>query len=313
MKILVTGGAGFIGHNVVAKLEQLGHQCIVIDNKTNYGIIPAKKMFDLHKERKQYYKSPTYKIDLSRGSNKLEEIVSLFKPEIIIHLAGYPRQTFVSQNPRLASDVMIGGTIDLLTCAKRYNVKRFVFISSSMVYGNFTEDIDENGPTNPVGSYGILKLAGERLVKDFCKDIQYNIIRPSAVYGTRDINERVVNKFFLSALQDMPLLVRGKTEKLDFTFVDDVVDGIILASLNEIHFNKIYNITRSRSRTLLEAAELVVKIVGRGKIEITDKDSVYPSRSRLKIDKAKELGYTPKVDIEDGFKVCYEWIKNTVC
>ena len=314
MKIMVTGGAGFIGHNVVNKLEKIGHECLVLDNFTDYGIIPPKELDSLHGERKKYYKAPIHYVDI-RNFIDVEWAIIEFQPEIIIHLAGFPRQKFINLCPKLAADTMIGGLVGLLECAKKYGVRRFVYVSSSMVYGDFMEPVREFSPTNPVGQYGIFKLAGEMLTRDYAyrTAMEYIIIRPSSVYGPRDIKDRVINKFFIAAMKGKPLQVEGINETLDMTYIDDAVMGIVEASLNLKHFNTVYNITRSVSHTLKEAAELIIQIVGNGAIEIKAKDKDMPSRGRLSIDKAQwELGYTPKIDIEEGFQKCYEWIKNTV-
>ena len=303
MKILVTGGAGFIGHNVVNKLESLGHECYIIDSLDTYGIIPEEELNTLLAEREKYCKAFLAPITLGTDSIDID-----FEPEIIIHLAGPPGQQFVNADPQLATNTMIGGTMSLL---KKYKVSRFVYVSSSMIYGNFTTDVDEFSSTNPINQYGIFKLTSELLVKN--SGLQYNIVRPSAVYGERSIREKVINKFFLAAINDQPLEVKGANERLDFTYVDDVVDGIILAALHPQGYNQTYNITRSASRTLLEAAEVVVKIVGGGDIKVVDRDVNVPKRGTLIIDRAvRELGYSPKTNIEEGFQKCYEWIKNTV-
>lgn len=313
MKILVTGGAGFIGHNLVNKLESLGHECLIFDNLTDYGLLSNEECTSLFRERFQHFKSPICPVHL--GKDDVDKFVKDFQPEIIIHLAGYPGQQFIDVNPQAASDTMIGGTVSMLEAAKKYKVSRFVYVSSSMIYGNFTRDIDEASTGNPVNQYGIFKLAGEWLVKNYSKKtgLQYNIVRPSAVYGERSIKDKVINKFFLAAINDQPLEVKGADERLDFTYVDDVSNGLILAALHPRSFNRTYNITRSASRTLLEAAEVVVKIVGRGEIKVVDRDTNTPRRGTLKIRRAmNDLGFFPKTDIEEGFQKCYEWIRNTV-
>jgi UDP-glucose 4-epimerase len=312
MNILVTGGAGFIGHNVVARLEQLGHECSILDNQTDYGVVPAEEITALHAERKELYQAPLHRIDLESNSGNVDWMVKRYQPDVIIHMASFPRQKVVSANPRWGADVMMGGTMSLLEAAKAHGTKRFVYISSSMVYGDFTKDIGEDDPCNPIGQYGIMKLAGEWLVKDYARRgcFDYTIIRPSAVYGPRDIEDRVVSKFLTAAMRGHKLKVKGVNEMLDFTYVDDAVAGIVAAALDTKAANRTYNITRSASHTLLEAAQLAIETVGQGEIEIQDKDAEYPSRASLKIDRARdELGFIPQVDIQEGFRRYYEWLK----
>lgn len=312
MNILVTGGAGFIGHNVVARLEQLGHSCSILDNQTNYGVVTPGEMKALHEERKDYYRAPLHRIDLEGAGENVDWMVKRYQPEVIIHMASFPRQKVVSANPRWGADVMMSGTMSLLEAARAHGTKRFVYISSSMVYGDFTQDIGEDDPCNPIGQYGIMKLAGEWLVKDYARRgcFTHTIIRPSAVYGPRDIEDRVVSKFLGAAMRGEKLKVKGVGEMLDFTYVDDAVAGIVAAAIDPKANNRTYNITRSASHTLLEAAQLAIETVGRGEIEIQSKDAEYPSRASLKIDRARnELGFIPQVDITEGFQRYYDWMK----
>jgi UDP-glucose 4-epimerase len=314
VKVLVTGGLGLIGHNVVNKLESLGHTVTIVDNKTNYGIIPADELNYLMRERiKKIKTSSVFNVNIA-DYYVMDELISDNKPEIIIHLASFPRQKVVNANPRLGSVTMSEGLINLLELAKKYQVKRFVYISSSMVYGDFTDDVTEDAICKPQGQYGIMKLAGEWLVKDYTRscNLEHTIIRPSAVYGPLDVEDRVISKFILSALRGQTLKVNGANETLDFTYVDDAAEGIVAATLSENAINKTYNITKSHSRTLKYAAELAVEIAGKGSIEVRDKDSDFPSRGSLNIAAAKrDFGFDPKIDVEEGFNIYYNWIINS--
>jgi len=314
MKILVTGGLGLIGHNVVNKLESLGHEIVIVDNKTTYGLIPPDELSYLMLERiKKIKTTDIFSADIT-DYYALDEIINDDKPEVIIHLASFPRQKVVNVNPRAGSKTMSEGLINLLELAKKHKVKRFVYISSSMVYGDFVDDVREDAICKPQGQYGIMKLAGEWLVKDYTRssEIEHTIIRPSAVYGPLDVEDRVISKFILTALRNQTLKVNGANETLDFTYVDDAANGIVAATLSENAINKTYNITKSHSRTLKYAAELAVNIAGKGSIEIRDKDADFPSRGSLNIDAAKrDFGFNPKVDVEEGFKIYYDWIVNS--
>lgn len=314
MKVLVTGGLGLIGHNVVNKLESLGHTVTIVDNKTNYGIIPADELNYLMRERiKKIKTSSVFNLNIA-DYYVMDELISDNKPEVIIHLASFPRQKVVNANPRAGIITMSEGLINLLELAKKHQVRRFVYISSSMVYGDFTNDVCEDAICKPQGQYGIMKLAGEWLVKDYTRscELEHTIIRPSAVYGPLDIEDRVISKFILTALRGQTLKVNGANETLDFTYVNDAADGIVAASLSDNAKNKSYNITKSHSRTLKYAAELAVSIVGKGSIEVRDKDSDFPSRGSLNINAAgRDFGFDPKVDVEEGFKIYYDWIVNS--
>jgi nucleoside-diphosphate-sugar epimerase len=116
----------------------------------------------------------------------------------------------------------------------------------------------------------------------------------------------------LTAMRGGILKVNGAGETLDFTYVDDAANGIVAATLSNNTNNKTYNITKSHSRTLLDAANLAVKIAGKGTIEVRDKDADFPSRGALNIDAARrDFGYDPKVDVEEGFQKYYDWLNNS--
>ena len=311
MKVLVTGGAGFIGHNVVRLLEQQGHECIVIDTCSDYGFIPKEELTYLVDNRLKRINTQIRKIDIREGVF-VDTIFKTYQPDVVIHMASFPRQKVVEQNPVLASDVMSSGLINLLEASKKHSIKKFVYISSSMVYGNFETDVDETAQCNPIGQYGIMKFMGEKLVEDYSRRecFDHVVIRPSAVYGEWDVEDRVVSKFMTKAMRGETLKVNGPDEVLDFTYVEDTAQGIVLAATKEAANGNIYNITRSEQRqwNLKDAAELAIKIAGQGSLEVAPRDLSFPKRGRLDISRAvRELGYTPQVDVEQGFQRYYDW------
>lgn len=320
MNILVTGGLGLIGHNVVTRLQDLGHQVSIVDNKTNYGIIPQDEINYLISEREKKVVNEKFFDTLSFIYNKdiahvgeMDRVFHVEEPEIVIHMASFPRQKVVNANPALGSRTMSEGLLNLLEASNKYEVRKFIYLSSSMVYGNFTDDVKEDAVCKPIGQYGIMKLAGEWLVRDYSRktNLVHTIIRPSAVYGPLDVEDRVISKFLLTAMRGEVIKVNGASETLDFTYVDDAADGIVAASLSDNTDNNTYNITKSHSRSLLGAANLAVSLVGKGTIEVRDKDIDFPSRGSLNIDAARrDFGYDPKVDVEEGFQKYYDWLIN---
>ena len=313
-KFLVTGGLGLIGHNVVQRLQKRGDDVVIVDNRTTYGIIPQTELDYLIAERwKKIDPTDVYYTDIS-DAKKFDRIVKMHKPEVIIHMASFPRQKVVNANPAWGAKVMMEGLMNVCESAKKHGVERVVYISSSMVYGDFEDQVAEDAECNPIGQYGIMKLAGEDIVKDYHRRgaFDYAIIRPSAVYGPLDVEDRVVAKFMLAAMRGDVLKVNGAGETLDFTYVDDAADGIVAAATRVMAANRTYNITKSHSVSLLEAAEMIVKIVGKGTIEVRDKDADFPSRGALSIDRAKViLGFDPKVDVEEGFQNYYNWLSQS--
>jgi nucleoside-diphosphate-sugar epimerase len=311
MKYIVTGGAGFIGHNVIRQLEEQGHECYIIDNVTDYGFIPKDELTYLYRSRRDRVRANTHHIDL-RDTKSVESFFTnfAFKCDAVIHLASFPRQKVVSANPVWGAEVMGTGLVHLLETTKRHHIPKFVYISSSMVYGDFENDVTEDAVCNPQGQYGIMKLMGEQLVKDYTRRgcFDHVIIRPSAVYGEYDVEDRVVSKFMLNAMRGQVLKVNGANETLDFTYVEDAARGIVQATLSDAAVNGTYNITKSHSLSLLQAASLAIKIAGQGDIECKDKDADFPSRGALCINRARQdFNFNPVVDVEEGFQKYYEW------
>jgi len=205
----------------------------------------------------------------------------------------------------------------LLEQSVKHNVKKFVYVSSSMVYGNFnrhamSDGINENNDCKPMGQYGIMKLTGEWLVQDYSRQhkLDYTIVRPSAVYGPYDVEDRVISKFLTQAMQGKELTVNGIDDALDFTYVDDAAMGIALSAISEDTKNTTYNIARGKSHTLMTAATLIVDMVGKGSVTIKNRDTSFPIRGQLNINRAKlDFGYYPTVDLVDGLKEYYNWLQ----
>ena len=313
MKFIVTGGSGFIGHNVVERLESQGHECYVIDCMTNYGFVPVAEMEYLIAERKQRCQANIHDVDIRDYLAVAVNFERAGTVDAVIHLASFPRQKVVGQEPIWAAEVMTPALVNLLELTHRHHIPKFVYISSSMVYGDFDNDITEDAVCRPQGLYGIMKYQGEKLVEDYSRRNCFNhvIIRPSAVYGPRDVEDRVVSKFMLGALRGEVLKINGAAEVLDFTYVEDTAQGIVLAATQSAADGKIFNITRSDQRlyTLKDAAEMAIAIAGTGTVEIRGKDADFPSRGRLSIDRAADLlGYTPSVSVPAGFQLYHKWL-----
>ena len=314
MKILVTGGVGLIGHNVVIKLKELGHEVAIIDTLTNYGIIPEEEIKYLTEKRFEKMEmdiDSIYQIDIVDPA--IDDIFDYEQPDIVIHMASFPRQKVVNANPQIGARTMCEGLLNLLEASVKHDVRKFVYISSSMVYGEFTKTANEEYDCKPEGQYGIMKYEGEKLVKDYERKglLKSIIFRPSAVYGPLDVEDRVISKFLLTAMRGGTLNVNGKEETLDFTYVDDAADGIVQGALTEQAYGWTFNITKSHAHTLYEAANWAVELAGKGTINVREKDADFPSRSALDITKAQAIfGFDPKVDVKEGFKLYYDWLSN---
>jgi len=313
MKFLVTGGAGFIGHNVVQQLESQGHECVIFDCITDYKFVPLMELKYLFRERNKSIHGHVHRVDITNHANT-DLFFSKYAADadVVIHLASFPRQKVVNHDPVRGADVMCTALIGLMELTAKYRIPKFVYISSSMVYGDFQNDVTEDATCDPQGQYGIMKYMGEKLVQDYARRgcFQHVIVRPSAVYGPMDVEDRVISKFMLSALRGHDLHVKGANEVLDFTYVTDTAQGIALSATVTEAVGNIFNITRSDSTlcTLQQVAEKIVKLTNRGQVIIQERDQSFPSRGRLSIQKARTLlGYNPTTDIDQGLSDYHDW------
>jgi UDP-glucose 4-epimerase len=189
-----------------------------------------------------------------------------------------------------------------------------------MIYGDFFRDDNgeiipakEDQTCNPLGLYGAMKLAGEYVTKAYHKrfNIPYTIIRPSAVYGPTDCNRRVTEIFIHNALRGKDLILdNGGLHKLDFSYVEDVANGFILASNSNNGINNTFNITRGEGRSIKELAEITASIIPHTKLIVKKTDVFRPNRGALDISKAKKLlGYNPKYSLNEGMKKYIDFVR----
>ena len=314
-RFFVTGGMGFIGSHIVRNLLEKGCEITVFDSFIQY-VEPSG--YDRFANPYNRLKDVFDKIKIVRGnltdSNTLRRALYECQPDYIIHLAAMPLANLANIAPEEAKDSIISGTTNLLCLLQELSsLKKFVYVSSSMVYGDFEMiPVKEEAIKEPKSVYGALKLCAEIIVKTYSNlyGVDYAIVRPTAVYGPYDGNKRVIRIFLENALRGEPIQVKGKDVALDFTYVKDTAEGIILAALNKKSLGEVFNISRGEEKTLLEAAEIVASLIPGAKVECDEKDSSYPARGTMSISKAKRiLGYSPKYSLEKGIKEYCEFLK----
>ena len=311
MKILVVGGNGFIGSKIVEMLSNEKHDVRVMDNSETYGVIAKPDLQKLYSYRQRNWKKiHTFDGDVTNRDDVLRAFHS--STDIVIHLASYPRAKIVNANPMLGVRNIVEGTVNLLWHCDKFKVKKFVFISSSMIYGHYADGTAEDGDSKPNNLYGESKLVAERFTKHYHTHygVEYNIVRPSGVYGPGDMDDRVLSKFFAKAMANEKIEVHDGSNKVDFTFLDDTAKGIIKVALG-IENNMSFNITAGHAITLRDAAERIIKLTGsKSKIVDIGMNKLYPRRGTLDITRAKNmLGYNPEVDFDEGLKRYYEWLR----
>jgi nucleoside-diphosphate-sugar epimerase len=313
MKILVTGGKGFIGSKIVEMLS-VDHKITVVDNNDTYNIMSNTQLKNLYKWRMRNWNMKNVQII---DGDVLDRLVCLkafsHNPDIVIHLATYPRAKIVDNDPILGIPKVINTTTNLLWHSEKWNIRKFVYVSSSMVYGDFVDGMKEDGKTKPKNIYGEAKLTGERLVKLFAKrdGLNYNIIRPSGVYGPGDMPDRVVSKFFEKAMNNQAITLHNGENKVDFTYRRDAARGIILAALSPVA-NVSFNMTAGKATSLRTLAEKIIALTGSDSdIEDIGNHVLYPMRGTLDIGRAKDLlGYQPEYNLDEGLASYYDWLKN---
>jgi len=313
MKYLITGGLGFIGSKIIEQLSNDGHSVTCVDNKDTYGIISSVELNKLVAWRTRNWDNK--KVSIIPG-DLLDRDVCLkaFKtrPDIVIHLATYPRAKIVDEDPIQGIPKVIGTTTNLLWHASKFGTKKFVYISSSMVYGDFVDGTKEDSNTKPQNIYGEAKLTGERLTKLFAKrdGLNYIIVRPSGVYGPGDLPDRVVSKFFTKAMNNETITLHNGENKVDFTYRDDAVSGITKAASSEVA-NTSFNITAGNATSLRTLAETIIDITGStSEVEDTGMHKLYPMRGTLDIGRAKDLlEYSPTHGLREGLEKYYDWIR----
>lgn len=309
-KVMITGGAGFIGSYVSRQLLSQGHEVIVYDAFVHY-ISPMKSILKDYIELR--FSGIEDQIDFRRGDTRdkahLRRVILDTKPDYILHLAALPIADLSNRHSEEALTSILEGAVNVLEVLRDVDfVKRFVYISSSMIYGDFEEiPAPEDHPKRPKDIYGGTKYAGEVLTETYSRryGIPYSIIRPSAVYGPYDVNRRVSQIFVENALLGKPIkLFGGGYQALDFTFVEDTAEGIIKVMFNESGNGEAFNITYGRGYTLREFAEILQGHFPALEIQIVEEEDVFrPKRGALSIQKAKKLvGYEPKVSLEDGLQ-----------
>ena len=315
-KIFLIGGAGFIGAQMTKELLAAGDEVVIYDAFLNFL---SSFNTNYPKYLLERFKDTKDKVTFIRGDMRhrghLVRTLREYQPEIIVLLAAVPIATESNKNAEEAKTINLDGPINVLEVIRDCPfVKRFVYASSSMVYGDFNYfPCDEEHPTSPIDVYGGTKLAAEILIKAYGKryGIEWSIVRPSAVYGPTDSNRRVSQIFVENALKGKKLVLHGGGEsKLDFTYIEDIAHGFILAAKSPKAAYQIFNITAGEGRSLKEYVDILSKYVPDIQVTVEPADEKRPERGSLSIAKARRLlGYEPKYNLEKGLPLYVEFVK----
>ncbi len=304
MKILVTGGKGFIGSSLVHKLLlQQKHTIGVLDNKSNFINNPKYYRRNL-KHRSKYFKSNAdkeYEVDI-RDRREVKKALDDFRPDIVVHLAGIPMARPPENHAPDMVDINFQGTINVFDVFEQSSYgKRFVYTSSSMAYGHFRQSPQkEDVMLFPINAYGAAKAAGEYFVSLSKKD--WVIVRPTSVYGFTDCANRVTQLLIDAAVSGKKAWV-VKGESLDFSYIEDVVDGFLKCIFSMNALSETFNISRGESRLAADFANELKKYFPKFKFDVREPTSQQVFRGALDISKARTLlQYEPRYSMEQGIR-----------
>jgi nucleoside-diphosphate-sugar epimerase len=323
--VALMGGAGFIGHNLALKLRELGAEPHVVDSLqvNNLGSFSsslhpgpnAELYIGLINQRLDLLrraKIPLHVIDV-RDYHVVSYCLTTVKPDVVVHLAAVAHANRSNKDPFSTFDHSMR-TLENVLDTIRDRKPHLIYFSSSMVYGNFEgAAVTEDRHCSPLGIYGALKYGAEKLVVAYNQvfGLPYTIIRPSALYGERCVSRRVGQAFIENALVGKPLTVNGDgSDALDFTYIGDLVQGVVRSIIRPEARNQIFNMTYGRARPISMMAEMVREHFPGTSLISNPRDSLMPERGTLSIEKAQRLlGYEPQFPLEQGFVRYIQWYK----
>ena len=315
----ITGGAGFIGSSLSERLLKQGDKVVTIDNFCDFYDPKIKE-----NNVKELINNPKFKLyhaDI-RDKEAVEKIFSENEIDVVMHLAAMAGVRPSIENPVLYQEVNCMGTQNILEEMKAHNVKNLVMASSSSVYGNckevpFREDMIVDFAISP---YAATKKANEVMTHVYHKLFNMNVImlRFFTVYGPKQRPDLAINKFTRLMLNDeeIPMFGNGSTSR-DYTYIDDIVDGIIKSCeyvMNNTNVYEILNLGNSSPVSLKEMINTIAKTIGvEPKIKQLPMQPGDVDRTFADVSKAKNLiGYEPKTSFEDGINKFVEWYKENI-
>jgi UDP-glucose 4-epimerase len=305
-KVLVTGGAGFIGSTLSEALLRLGAEVTVLDNFDD---------FYSGKEQNVEGLLPNEKFKLIRGSILDQDLLlSATKGvDVVVHLAGQAGIRYCNERPSKANEVNATGTMNVLVAARKQQVKKVVYASSSSVYGDPVKiPIREDHPTDPSSPYGASKLAGEKYCTSFVKAYGMDVtcLRFFSVYGPRGRPDQILYSFAQKLARGEPPVIYGDgSYSRDFTYVSDVVSAILMTVLHDESRGQVLNIGYGKDFKVIDVAKRMIEHFDVS-IQPVYKEAYGGDFSRTLCDNSRArqiLKWTPKVKFEDGLTLFLDW------
>ena len=328
-RVMLVGGAGFIGHNLALELRELGVEVMVLDNLMVNSLVANQ--FESGKDalqRQLYLNFLLDRLDLMRRAGvvlrnadarnfmDIAQIFTDFQPTKVVHLAAIASAVDARRNPGLCFDLQLITLRNVLELCRQKpkDINQVMFMSSSTVYGDFeTPTVDESVRPQPRGIYANAKYMGERLVRTYADQhgVGITIVRPSALYGERCVSQRVSQLFIENALAGRSLRLEGGGDgRLDFTYIKDLVRGMTraLALHDGPGSTETFNLTFGNARTIAELAGVVKDIVPKAILEEHPRAVDKPIRGTLSTQRAEEvLGFKAEWNLETGYRQYCQW------
>ena len=324
-KVALIGGGGFIGHNLALYLKDQGAEVTIIDSfqvnnfvsliANSDNLANPKLLLTILNDRLKLLMDSNIKIEAVdvRDYQNISVAIEKVQPNVIVHLAAISHSNRSNKDPFSTYDHSLRTLENSLDCYRK-KLEHFIFFSSSMVYGNFKSDVvDESTECNPIGIYGSLKFAAEKIITSYNQvfGLPYTIIRPSALYGERCISRRVGQIFIENALLNKEITINGDgNDKLDFTYIQDLVEGVAKIIDNPKSHNNIFNMTFGSSRSVNELLEILRLSFPKINVTYKEREKLMPVRGTLSMQKANELlDFRPAWNIEKGYQKYIDWYK----
>ena len=312
-KILITGGLGFIGHNISVALKRMGENVTIIDN-FSHNINQSWHKTIMNQSKDIIEKAGISIISADTTDElQIEKTILKIRPDKIIHTAAIPDARLSNLDPSAGFNQNLLATKIMLEIIRRNDLKinQFTYFSSSMIYGDFSgESVDEDSKKDPKGIYGAAKLSSELLIKAYhnLTSLPYTIIRPSALYGPRCINNRVTQVFIEKAIKGEPITIQGDgSQKLDFTYIDDFVSGIVISQTNPDAVNGTFNLTTGCAQPIGKLFAILKRYFCDLEVNYEEWDKIVPVRGTLSIERIRKLGFEPQYTIDTGYPKYIEW------
>jgi UDP-glucuronate 4-epimerase len=313
MRILVTGGAGFIGSHLVEKLLAKGHEAAILDDFNDF-YDPQIKRSNITGLQKS---TPVFQIDL-RDNNAIRALFHREKFDAIAHLAARAGVRPSIAQPQLYYDTNVNGTLHLLEAARIVGIERFIFASSSSVYGicktvPFSEDFHL---TQTISPYAATKIAGEFLCSTFSHLYQMQVValRFFTVYGPRQRPDLAIHKFTRRILCGEPIDQFGDgTTRRDYTYIDDIIQGVLAALTYDRTPFEIFNLGENETVQLKDLIAEIELVVGKkAKINRLPEQAGDVPLTCADISKATRLlNYRPATKLREGLPRFVEWFRKT--